>query len=256
MKSKSVKLLYVVLLIVLGSCNKNSNELAPILAPESSIVIPKFVDNALLLEANVFKHKTASTDSFSVSFTNRTSAVLNKLRVVVEICSSLPQQYGNCKIYLDTLISIPQGSTSTKYLLGKNLGLPLSGNNVNVYVISYESQSPNVFSGVYQNRYSLFLKDATLTAYPQLYGFVTADGEATFRIKVSDSMYYTIDKARFQSPDYFTGQLLTGGQILSYLSLDKNAINLQPDSTSFKLLLSTPLEDSTNNIHLNAIRKP
>ncbi len=241
--------------LFLCSCNKSSNELPPFAGADSTFVKPiiLFDNRSDIVSATFYHYKSSLLDSVCVCFKNLSPDTLSNLHVAIEVSPSLSPAFDNSKIYLNRIFTLRPGDSSARYVVATDQNLPFVPAYYNVYVLGYDSSKGPGLGGIYGNRFSLFRNRAgQITEFPQLYGFVQVDGSALFRIKISDSVEYTIPNGRFQGQTYFSGYLMTRGQIVSYLSLD--SAQSSRDSARFVFRLLKPLSDSTTNILIDAYK--
>lgn len=256
------------------SCNKNSNELPPIVVPD---ILPNIIIKTCkyygtpLVRVIVTDSLINKEHKISAKFINASDTDLTDLTIVLEIGKDSEINFDNC-VFLQNFQydKLAKGDTITEKNITLSEKATLRNSNVNAGVIRYNGRKMPIsklytYNSPYSANWAIFETDSTHAGTQGLVkGYVLADGNAVFRfkryIKKDTAVYNTATGCFFISPTIPTYVHNYNGNLdkSSYLSIDTLLVN------NIKVLVDTfscceihmrfnlnPQIDSTKAIYLN-----
>ncbi len=244
---------------MLMACNKNSLQLPD---RQEDTVINHYLElNHVRVAELSFKQSANEIEGkTSLIFRNVSGLTLTELKVLIERGSGENSYRYYDSIRDQCIISIDTLHTSKTY----TCDLPfrsgtLKNDHFNIKILS-SGETAQLISGSYANVYLAFERsDKTVIRYGLVNGYVTADGEALFRIK--DNTNYHQVNGNFVDTLLFNNGFLKikSDSLAGPLSLDVlnpgQHFNLSNNNLGFRLKLSATLSDSTRYLFIKAQKK-
>ncbi|MBO9203382.1 MULTISPECIES: hypothetical protein [Niastella] len=258
MQTARILLAVWAIVVLLFSCNRNSDQLPPKKAPPTELVISSKTNGLAQVDFIFHQTRIASGDTVWLSIRNNTNAPIVNLKYIVELCKAVPQNYDNCDLQVHGLItdSIQSGQTRPKVFTWINRNIRLDSSLINTGVIAHNSLPPHPLGNVYSNIYASFETDSEVGYYGTVRGYVLADGLARFRIKGKDNDQFNATGLFTQAFD-FTGNLYKDNSLLTPFKLDSITVNgnrqlidTANNKFNFRLALQKPVRDTIQSLLL------
>lgn len=258
MQRERILLAALTTVVILLSCNRNTDQLPPKKAPPAELIIPAKTNG--LAQVDFIFHQTKNTtgDTVWLSIRNNSTAAITNLKYLVELCKAAPQNYDNCDLQIQGTISdsIHSGKTKEKVFTWTNRNIKLDTTLINVGVIAYSGLLPHPLGNVYSNIYAAFETSTAIGYYGTVRGYVLADGTARFRLKGKNDDQFNAAGLFTQVVDY-SGTLTKEGNILTPFALDsvtvgsnRMLIDTANNKFNFRLKLQTPIQDTIQSLML------
>lgn len=259
---KKIKL-YLIPLIAIGifACNKNSLQL-PDSKEEKNINKYIISNNVNIIEVTFKQEQYEIEGKTSVTFKNLTGITITDLKILVE--KSLSEEGLNKYdgITNQSIISIDTLKTDKDFVTDLPFKTTtLTSDAFNLKLLSSASKKQNC-SGSYNSVFIAFEKNnKQLIKYGFVNGYITADGDALFRIK-ADSSYYI--SANFMDTMSLNNGILhkSTSDLFRLIQLDtletaSKKFELTPTNLRFRLKLSAtmPIDTTNSNTLLIKLQK-
>jgi hypothetical protein len=198
----------------------------------------------------------------SLSFKNISGLTITKLKVLIEKGShELSYRYydsilNQCIISIDTLHTSKPYTCDLPFRSGT-----LQSDHFNIKLLS-SGETAQLVSGSYANVYVAFEKrDKSVIKYGLVNGYITADGEALFRLKDQSTNYEVsgsfVDTLLFNNG--FLKKIKLSDSLAGPLSLDTITVSrrfdLSNNGLAFRIKLDATLSDSTKYLFIKAQKK-
>jgi hypothetical protein len=246
------------LAFLLFGCNRNTDQLPARNAPPTELVISSKTEGLAQVDFIFHQTKNGSGDTVWLSIRNNTAAPIVNLKYIVELCKAVPQNYDNCDLQVQGLItdSIQSGKTSSTLFTWINRNIKLDTSLINTGVIAHNNLPPHPLANVYSNVYATFETANGVGYYGTVRGYVLADGQARFRVKGKDNDQFNAIGLFTQAID-FTGILHKENTLLTPFKLDfitvnggRQLIDTANKRFTFRLALQKPIQDTIQSLLL------
>lgn len=247
--------------LLLAACNKDTNQLPAVPAPPATISIPVRLNNIRVADVVVAQTVTAASDTVWAWIRNNTGVKMTNVKVLVEFCNAVPQNYDNCT--MQTILNVSElraNDSAGKVLLYVNHGIKLDSTLINAGIL-FRDGDTNVFAGVKGDaeNIAVFAQKTSDTStfnytYADVNGYVFADGKATFRLKWQEDKYYNFIGS-IQADKSFNCRLYNNKSLVAPLVSAPITHDTLQDVVKFTNFKNTPLDTfSSISFTLKAVR--
>lgn len=252
-------------LAVFFACNKDTNELPPVITEPITIYATDADLNANVILGTIVQSVYNDSIATSISFQNLYSSLLDSAVVFVELCPKGEKKYGMCSLTRTFAIDSlpPAGITVSENLLLPN-GLSINDLDVRLEVIRYKPiGSPTIqrFSGIYYNGSARYEVNSGDSFNVLVNGTIDAEGNCNLKMKYGNE-YRNISGSFVDSLNFY-GELFNDETVLSALSLYSETdsannvlggVTQNGNKLTFKLKLNTVGADSLSAISFEIVK--